>query len=117
MNRKEIYWVNLEGGVGYEATKVRPCLIVSNDSFNSKSGSVTVIPFTSKTRKNNMKSHVYMSKEESDECGLKYIEHLIFAEQIRTVSASRVSNYIGKISDEKMDEVKQAIIHHLYLEH
>ena len=51
MKRGEIYWTNLDPTQGHEIKKTRPCIVVSNDVGNEFSETVTVVPLTSKTKK------------------------------------------------------------------
>lgn len=46
--RGEIWWTDLNPAVGYEAQKVRPCLVIQNDEGNRYSSLVSVVPFLRK---------------------------------------------------------------------
>ena len=45
--RGDVYWVNLDPGVGSEIRKTRPAVIVSNHSCNHYGMRVVVLPITS----------------------------------------------------------------------
>lgn len=51
MQKREIYWANLDPTIGSEIAKRRPALIVSNDVNNRFSSTITVILVTSSTEK------------------------------------------------------------------
>ena len=50
MNRGEVWWVNFEPSVG-EAQKIRPAVIVSNNSSNRHLNRLQVVPITSNVAK------------------------------------------------------------------
>ncbi len=46
--RGEVWLVNLDPIVGHEQAKMRPCIVLSNDSYNQNgSGLVVIMPLTS----------------------------------------------------------------------
>ena len=51
MKRGDVWWVNFEPSVGSEIRKIRPVVIVSNNSANTHLNRVQVIPLTSNTGK------------------------------------------------------------------
>lgn len=115
MRRGDIYWIDFEPAQGSEANKRRPAVVVSRNENNSYVqstglGTITVLPITTNTRFV-ASFHVLVSSAES---GLPQ-ESKIQAEQIRTVSASRVGDFIGSLSDRSMWQVDMAIRTHLAL--
>lgn len=112
MKRGEIYYANLSPAVGSETDKRRPVLIVSNDINNRNATVVTIVPLTSNV------SRVYpfevlVSPEES---GLPKPSK-VQAQQIRTISNQRIEGEaVGKLSDELMQQVGNAIKLHLAME-
>lgn len=48
IKRGDIYLANLDPVVGREISKTRPVVVISNDKNNEFSGTVTVLPITSK---------------------------------------------------------------------
>ncbi len=44
--RGDVFWVDLEPGQGHEQHGTRPVLIISNDLFNERSGTVIAVPIT-----------------------------------------------------------------------
>jgi len=51
MKRGEVWWVNFEPSVGSETRKIRPAVIVSNNSANTHLNRIQVVPLTSNTGK------------------------------------------------------------------
>jgi mRNA interferase MazF len=46
VTRGDVVWIELGSGRGSEATKRRPCIVVSNDANNRAASTVTVVPCT-----------------------------------------------------------------------
>ena len=44
--RGDVFWVDLEEGQGHEQHGTRPVLILSNEVFNQRSGTVIAVPIT-----------------------------------------------------------------------
>jgi len=100
MKRGEVWWVNFEPSLGSETRKVRPAVIVSNDSSNTHLNRVQVIPLTSNTGKC-YPSEVLVT--------LNGAENKAMADQIATVDKQRLQNPAGSISNKDMKQVERAI--------
>ena len=73
----------------------RPALIYSNDMCNKYSPTVTVIPFTTR-KKRQMPTHLLFSENVARKYGLKH-ESTLLAEQITTVSKDRIIDKVGNV--------------------
>ena len=100
MKRGEVWWVNFEPSVGGEIQKQRPAIIVSNDASNKHLNRVQVVPITSNVDKL-YPSEAYVT--------LNGDARKAVADQLTTVSKSRLSNQIGKLSTDDMKKIVQAI--------
>jgi len=100
MKRGEVWWINFDPSIGGEIRKKRPAVIVSNDASNKFLNRVQVIPLTSKT------DRIYPS-EAIVSIGGK--ESKAMADQLATVSKSRVFKRAGLLSEEDMQKVSEAI--------
>ncbi|WP_028506362.1 type II toxin-antitoxin system PemK/MazF family toxin [Ruminococcus sp. FC2018] len=103
IHRGQIYYAQLEEGVGSEQEGHRPVLVVQNDVGNLRSRTIIVIPITSQI-KNMLPTHVELGRN----YGL-FLESTALAEQILTLDRARFGDYIGTVDDMKMLEVDQAL--------
>lgn len=103
IHRGEIYYAQLEEGVGSEQEGLRPVLVVQNENGNRRSNTIIVIPITSAV-KNTLTTHVELGRN----YGL-FLESTALAEQIFTLDRWRFGEYLGTVDDIKMLEVDQAL--------
>jgi mRNA interferase MazF len=100
MNRGEVWWVNFEPSVGGEIKKKRPAVIISNEASNKFLNRVQVVPLTSKVdRLYPSEAYVTLSGKQNK----------AMADQLTTVSQSRVINLIDKLTSSDMKKVEQAV--------
>lgn len=109
MRRGEIWWVDLEPVRPGEASKVRPCVVVSNDANNVIArrlgrGVVTVVPLTTNTTK----VFEFQARIPAGTAGLAE-DSKVQAEQVRAVSFERVGDRIGLLPPEIIREVDRAL--------
>ncbi len=106
--RGEIWIVSLGPVKGYEIGKTRPALVISNNSNNLYSETITVLPITSNVSKI-YPFEVFLSKKEIN---LKN-DSKVKCNQIRTVDKKRLLDVLCAVSPEILEEVKKALQIHL----
>lgn len=115
MLRGEIRIVDLGPGLGGEAAKRRPAVIVSNNGANATaarlgSGVLTVVPMTS----NVDRVYPFQALIPGDASGLEQ-DSKAQAEQVRSVSVDRIGTLIGHVAAPEMLEIDDALRLHLEL--
>ena len=101
--RGDIWWADLNPVRGHEQAGVRPVLIISHDVFNERSGTVIAVAITS----------------QPPTAGFPLTLEIISAalpkrswvkiSQIRTLSVERLSNKLGTITPEELDEIIEGL--------
>jgi mRNA interferase MazF len=99
MEQYSICLVNLDPTIGHEIRKTRPCVIISPDEMNQHISTIIIAPMTTKSR-------AYPTRVPLNFQGKK---GWIVLDQIRTVDKRRAIKKMGKISPNKIVEVKNVI--------
>ena len=98
IKRGGIYLAALDPALGHEISKTRPVLVISNDKNNTFSGTVTVLPITSKSLEKIYPFEVGIEKGK----GNLPKDSKIKADQIRTLDKRRLIKTIGTLSNNDM---------------
>ena len=106
-----IYLAALDPVIGNEIAKTRPVVVVSNDKNNEFSGTVTVLPITSKNLRKIYPFEVYLQKG----TGRLPKNSKIKADQIRTLDKSRLVKPIGELGTTQLAAIEKALKIHLEL--
>ena len=107
MKRNEIWWVNLDPTVGQEIQKIRPCIIVNDDTIGTLPLRV-IIPLTDWKERYNYSD--WMVKIDIDNQNLLAKTSSADCFQVRSVSTNRFSHTKGgRINDTDMQQIEKAL--------
>ena len=111
IKRGFIYLAALDPVVENEIAKTRPIAVISNDKNNEFSGTVTVLPITSKNLRKIYPFEVYLGRG----TGNLPKNSKVKADQIRTLDRSRLVKLIGELELTEIEAIEKAIKIHLAL--
>ena len=100
MKRGEVWWVDFDPAIGTEIQKTRPAIIISNDHFNRYATRVQVIPIT-RTVDRLFPGEAFVT--------IKGQKRKAMTDQIQTASKQRIRDRIGRVSDDDLRQIEQAI--------
>ena len=105
VKRGDIYYADLSPVVGSEQGGMRPVLIVQNDTGNKHSPTVIAAAITSQIGKARLPTHIEL---EGNTFGLTR-DSVVLLEQIRTIDKRRLRERMGRVNEELMNKVDDAI--------
>ncbi|MBQ4426977.1 MAG: type II toxin-antitoxin system PemK/MazF family toxin [Oscillospiraceae bacterium] len=105
VKRGDIYYADLSPVVGSEQGGVRPVLIVQNDTGNKHSPTVIAAAITSKTDKARLPTHIELS---GNSFGLTR-DSIVLLEQVRTIDKRRLKEKMGRVDEDVMTKIDNAI--------
>jgi mRNA interferase MazF len=97
--RGDIVWANLDPTMGHEQAGLRPVLILTDDVFNDRSGTVIAVAVTSQKPK----AGYPLTFELSDAKLPK--KSWVKISQIRNLSTLRLGKKIGKTTSEELETI------------
>ncbi|MCC8138973.1 MAG: type II toxin-antitoxin system PemK/MazF family toxin [Lachnospiraceae bacterium] len=106
IKRGDIFYADLTPVVGSEQGRIRPVLVIQNNTGNRYSPTVIVAAITSRNRKSAFPTHIHLEKGES---GLQS-DSFVLLEQVRTLDRMRLKDYIGQLDEKTMRQIDQAIV-------
>ena len=101
--RGDIRWADLNLVRGHAQAGLRPVLILSQDVFNERSGTVVAVAITSQPQRAGFPLTLELKTTRLPKRSWVKIS------QIRTLSAERIGKIIGKASPEAMDQVIEGL--------
>jgi mRNA interferase MazF len=106
IHQGDLYWVDLGAPHGSEPGYSHPHMVVQNNLFNhSKIGTVLICPLTSNLRWANAPGNVLLDKHE----GNLPRQSVVNVSQIFPVDRSRLTDYIGTLSPNRIRQVVDGI--------
>ena len=107
IQRGDIFWVNFSPGKGSEPLGRRPGLVIQSDALNNSNiNTVLMAVITSTMRFGDLPGNVTLRKGEANmpkKC-------VINVTQIKSVDRSSLSQKIGTLSSQKMEDVARGVM-------
>ena len=103
IKRGDIFYADLNPVVGSEQGGIRPVLVVQNNTGNTYSPTVIVIPFST-AKKKKLPVHINVQEIKS-----MLSSSVALAEQIRTIDRKLIIKYIGSLDNEIMKPIDKAL--------
>jgi mRNA interferase MazF len=102
--RGEIYWADLDPVRGREQAGLRPVLILSNELFNRRSGTVIAMAITSQPQRAGFPLSWPLAPATLPKLSWVKIS------QIRTISVERLRGRLAKVSDEDLSQIVNGLL-------
>ena len=103
----DLFLVDWTPGHGSEQTGARPAVIVQTDAFNTNDNYPNTVVVTVSKSGRDIPTHVKIPQ--SDENGLWEPLSYVKCEQLMTISKSRLSRRLGRLTDDQFAQVAAAI--------
>ena len=100
ISRGDIVWADLEPTRGKEQTGLRPVLVLSQDVFNERSGTVIAMALTSQPQRAGFPLTLELESTRLPK------KSWVKISQIRTLSTERLTSKIGKVTPEEMTIIR-----------
>jgi mRNA interferase MazF len=101
IERGDVYWVDFEPSVGGKIKKVRPAIVLSNNTANTHLNRIQVVPITSNIdRLYPGEAFITLNAEKRKAMG----------DQLTTASKNRLSRRIGSVSAADLIRVEDAVL-------
>jgi len=101
--RGEIFWADLNPTKGKEQAGLRPVLVLSQDVFNERSGTVIAVALTSKSPKAGFPLTLELTDAKLPK------QSWVKISQIRTLSTERLAGKLGKASPAEVEQVVEGL--------
>ena len=105
----QVVWVSLPRLTDHFSCQsgIRPCVVISNNQCNKHSPVITVVPITSK-RKRNLPTHYTLTEEEMREANLIQ-ESTVLGEAITSINKCCIKAIAGTLSTSAIQKVNYAV--------
>ena len=110
INRGEIFLTKL-AQPNKGVMKTRPVLVISNDIANQHSGTVTVLPITSRNLAKIYPFEIVLPQGAGNISKLSKVK----TDQIRTIDRSNMVKFVGAVDEKTIQDIESALKIHLAL--
>src|SRR6516164_7154857 len=101
--RGDIFWADLSPARGREQAGLRPVVVISEDVFNARSGTVIALAVTSQPQRAGFPLTLELTSAKLPKRSWVKIS------QIRTLSVERIGKKIGRVSPEELDRLIEGL--------
>ncbi|MBN2001329.1 type II toxin-antitoxin system PemK/MazF family toxin [candidate division KSB1 bacterium] len=101
--RGDIVWADLDPVIGNEQAGFRPVLVISQDVFNDRSGTIIALAITSQPQRAGFPLTFELVSANLPK------KSWVKISQIRTFSIERIKQKIDRISPEELDEIIEGL--------
>lgn len=101
--RGNIHWADLNPVIGSEQGGLRPVLILSQNVFNERSGTVIAVAITSQPQSAGFPLTLELSESKLPK------QSWVKISQIRTLSVKRIGSKLAKASDEELNLIIEGL--------
>ena len=109
--RGDVYLANLDPYIGSEQGGTRPVVVLQNDVGNRYAPTLIVATVTSRTEKKRYQpTHVLIAHNTAFEK-----PSVVQLEQIFTIDKSRVQRFLGRLTQDEMQEIEKGVVSSLDL--
>lgn len=109
--RGEIYFADLDPHYGSEQGGTRPVVVLQNDVGNRYAPTLIVATVTSRTEKKRYQpTHVLIAHNTAFEK-----PSVVQLEQIFTIDKSRIQRFLGRLTQDEMQEIEKGVVSSLDL--
>jgi mRNA interferase MazF len=102
--RGEIYWADLNPVRGREQAGRRPVLILSNDLFNRRSGTIIAVAITSQPQRAGFPLTFPLPSDKLAKPSWVKIS------QIRTISVERIGKRMGSVDSDELGQIVDGLL-------
>ena len=101
--RGDIFWAGLNPARGHEQAGLRPVVVISQDVFNERSGTVIALAITSQPQKAGFPLTLELTGVELPK------QSWVKISQVRTLSTERIGEKIGQVSPEGLAQLVEGL--------
>ena len=101
--RREVRWADLNPTKGHEQSGLRPVLILSQNVFNERSGTVIAVALTSQPQRARFPLTLELDSNKLPK------KSWVKISQIRTLSTARIGKKIGVVTTEEIEQVIEGL--------
>jgi mRNA interferase MazF len=101
--RGDVVWADLNPTRGHEQGGLRPVVVISEDVFNARSGTVIAMAITSQPQRAGFPLTLELTSVKLPKRSWVKIS------QVRTLSVQRIGKKIGQVSAEELDQLIEGL--------